>query len=187
MNFAYIDTQSILEQLLAPVRRDVAVQAIPCELDETWKSFEETLGKFKMEFALARNTLTQKTKELNEKRNDLYTLQTVSDNLVSDDLKERVVCMTQEYETNERVADLIQECGELTGRVEAMKRVLMDTCSERYAKFTCFICMDKLVDLYIDPCGHLVCETCWSRTTNKETCPGCRTRIYDVKKMYSLS
>jgi hypothetical protein len=186
MNFAYLDTRSLLESVLAVPQHD-PIPTIPCELGPTWESFSEELGKFKMEFVKAKAELTRNMAELNQKREEINVLKMMIDNINSEGLKEKVVEILDNYESEEGINALTQQCGEITGRLEAMKKVLLNTGAERYARFTCFVCMDKLVDLFIDPCGHVICDSCWVMTKNKDQCPGCRGRMIGVRKIYTMN
>jgi hypothetical protein len=186
MNFAYLDARSLLESVLStpPVE---PVEAVPCTLDQNWTDLGKTLSNFKHEYAKVRVDLSSKLAELAEKKEEVNILKMMLDNVASEDLKERLVTMIDDYEKEQDLDGLQHECGELTGRSQAMKKVLQDTDAERYAKFTCFVCMDRLVDLFIEPCGHVICEPCWARTQNKVTCPGCRTRLNGAKRIFTLS
>ena len=186
MNFAYLDPRSLFETVLATPHHD-PVPTIPCELGPVWDGFSEELSKFKMEFVKARAELTSNMAKLIEKREEINVLKMMIDNINSEGLKEKLVEILDNYESEEGINALTQQCGEITGRLDAMKKVLRDTGADRYARFTCFVCMDKLVDLFIDPCGHVVCDSCWIKTKNRENCPGCRGRIHGVKKIYTLN
>lgn len=186
MNFAYLDARSLLESVLAPPPPE-PVEAIPCELDESWEILGRTLSNFKKEYAKTRVELVSKLGDLNHKREELGILKMMLENVSSDDLKDRISSMIDDYEHEQDLAGLTRECGELTGRSQAMKKVLQDTEPERYGRFTCFVCMERLIDLFIDPCGHVICEPCWARTQNKATCPGCRTRVNGSKRIFTLS
>lgn len=186
MNFAYLDARSLLESVfVAPPPEPI--EPVPCTLDEDWVKLTETLSRFKIEYAKTRRDLMHKTSELNQKKDELSILTMMAENLHSLDLKDRISTMVEDYEHEQDLVTLKQECAELAGRSQAQKKVLQDTDPERYARFTCFVCMERLVDLFIDPCGHVICEPCWSRTQNKTTCPGCRTRIADTKRIFTLS
>jgi hypothetical protein len=186
MNFAYIDPAGLLSDLLRAPPLDT-VAPVPCELDERWKSFEKTLGEFKNEFAKGQVELVQKLSALSEKNEEINLLRMMFDNISSDALKEKLAELIQQYETEEGIDALVQQCGEVRGKIEAQKKVLSETNADRYAKFTCFVCMDRLVDLFFDPCGHVICDGCWSRTQNKRDCPGCRTRLGGIKKIFTMS
>lgn len=189
MNFAYLDPREILERVLqAPPE---PLEPIPCELDERWKNFEEELNKYKHEFATARRDLSLAMAELNIKRDDLLHMRSVIDGMANPRLKETLEKVVDNYEVEEGIDALTQHCRELAGMTNAMERVMKDTNAERYASFTCFVCMDRLVELFIDPCGHVICAPCWARTPVRDVsgpkCPGCRSAVRDAKKIFTLS
>lgn len=185
MNFAYLDARELLGAVLQPP--PPALEPITCELDEKWKNFENELGKFKHELSTAQRDLSQAQAELAIKREDILHMRSVIDGLSDADLKETLAEVVDNHEVEKGIPALTQQCRELMGRVDAMQKVLMDTHAERYASFTCFVCMDRLVNLFLDPCGHVMCERCWARTANKRECPGCRGAIRDPKKIFTLS
>ena len=194
--FAYIDpSQALLELSLealagfAPVpqqTRPLDVPAVPCELDESWKEFEKELGDFKRKFSKEKRELGIKLNELEELQRSVQISKLIIDTVPSEDLKANLVSVIDNYESESGIVALTQQCGVLKGKVEAMQTVLRDTEADRYAKFLCLICQDRLIDLFIDPCGHTVCATCWGSTRIKRSCPGCRTDIQGVKKIFSM-
>jgi hypothetical protein len=185
MNFAYLDAASVLESLIRPPPDPIV--PTPWELDDKWKEFENKLGEFKTEFVKVRAELTRTSAALHEKKEELSVLRMMLENVTSQNLKERLDEMIAEYETVEKVPDLEMKCSTLAGKIGAMKKVMMDTNVERYGKFTCFVCMDRLVDLFIEPCGHVICDPCWVRTVNKDQCPGCRARMIGAKKIFTMN
>lgn len=187
MNFAYLDAQSLIENFTTIPHNYDPVPTIPCDLGPTWEDFAVELGKFKMDFVKARADLTRNMAKLNEKREEINVLTMMIDNIKSASLKEKVVEILDNYESDEGINALTQQCGEIMGRLEAMKKVLLHTGAERYGKFTCFVCMDNLVDLFIDPCGHVICDSCWVKTKNKDQCPGCRGRMEVIKKIFTMN
>ena len=186
MNFAYIDPGGLLSDLLR-VSAAETIRAIPYELDESWKTFETTLGDFKLELAKNQVDLVRNTAILNEKQEEINVLKMMIDNVSSPNLKDTLNNLVDNFESDEGIPALTQQCGEMKGKVEAQKKILNDTNSERYAKFTCFVCMDRLIDVFFDPCGHVMCEPCWARTHNKRECPGCRARTQGVKKIFTMN
>lgn len=185
MNFAYLDAREILGAVLQPP--PPALEPIQCDLDERWKNFEIELGKFKHELATCQRDLSRTQSELAIKREDILHVRSLIDGLADEDLKETLVEVADNHEVVRGIPALTQQCRELMGRVDAMQKVLVFTNADRYASFTCFVCMDRLVDLFLDPCGHVMCERCWSRTPNKRECPGCRGAVRDPKKIFTLS
>ena len=194
--FAYIDpSQAILEMTLeamggfAPIHHQMKpanIPTVPCELDAEWKDFEKELGDFKRKFSKEKRDLGIKLNELEELQKSAQISKLIIDTVPSEDLKAKLISVVDNYESESGIVALTQQCGELKGKVEEMEKVLQDTEAERYAKFLCLICQDRLIDLFIDPCGHTVCATCWTSTRIKRTCPGCRGDIHAVKKIFSM-
>ena len=196
MSYTFINpSQALLELSLealggfAPVpqeTRPLDVPAVPCELDAEWKDFEKELGNFKRLFSKEKRDLGIKLSELEELQRSAQISKLIIDTVPSEDLKAKLVSVVDNYESESGIVALTQQCGEMKGRVEEMEKVLQDTEAERYEKFLCPICQDRCIDLFIDPCGHTVCAPCWTSTRMKRTCPGCRTVIQGVKKIYSM-
>lgn len=176
MNFAYL--AEYVPEPIAP---------IPCELGDNWKNFEKELSKFKKEFATVKRDLAMAQADLYVKRENSTHLRTILGCLSDQDLKTSVENIVDNYEVDSGATALAQQCGELTGKIDEMRKVLKDTDSERYASFICFVCMERPIDLFLDPCGHVMCSCCWTRTTNKLECPGCRGRVHEPKKIFTLS
>ena len=183
MNFAFLEpvTEFCLKSMAVP-----NVTPIPAELDDSWKSFERELGGFKGQYAKARAAVTILHSRLASKQSDINAIEIVNKVVKSDALKSMIAKVVEEYEVNEGIDQLTKDYAEALGRAEAMKKVLMETNSERYARFACFVCMESLVDTLLVPCNHVICERCWVRTRS-EKCPGCRQQVNDVRKMYTLS
>jgi hypothetical protein len=103
----------------------------------------------------------------------------ISDQELQTDVTERVKVFLDAHDIDTRREELAQ----LNGTIKAMEAVLMNTNARKYSQFTCSICMDRLVDTFLDPCGHLACEQCLGRTRTP-ACPMCRTTVTTFKKMF---
>jgi hypothetical protein len=166
---------------------EVPLNPVPCELPAEWKEFEETLGRYKGEYARKRRELSCKMAELEEKTKDVKVLKSTIDGFTDPGLKALVDSLVDKYESDEGISALTLQCRELMGVTNEMQRVMINTLSERYAAFTCFICTERLIDLFVDPCGHVVCSPCWARSgARTNTCPGCRTQVRSVKKIFTM-
>jgi hypothetical protein len=196
MEFAYIDpahallelTRGNFSSIFNEIVPETSIVPEPCELDESWKNFEKDLSNFKLKFKITSQELSQKVVELRDLEKSSQISKLIIENVDSDDLKAKLVAVIDSYESEKGLHALTQQCGKLKGQVEAMRQVLADTNAERYAQFTCFICMERNIELFIDPCGHVVCEHCWTQTRDKRKCPGCRTTVIGagVKKIFTI-
>jgi hypothetical protein len=189
---AYADIDANLALLeafsagLAPVDQEPYVPEVPYELDESWKRFEKDLGNFKLKLKNEAVSLTSKMGILDELNKNINVSKMIADNITNDELKAKLLSIIDKYESDEGISALTQQCGELKGKIEAMKNVLKGTNPERYAKFTCFVCMERLVDLFIDSCGHVICEPCWVNTRDKRHCPACRGNVAGAKRIFTM-
>lgn len=70
----------------------------------------------------------------------------------------------------------------LLGRVAALERQvgrLIDASPRR-----CGVCMDDLVDIRCEPCGHeLLCSACYARLPKPARCPFCRAPIASTQEV----
>jgi len=197
MSYAYLDpSRAVIEMALeslggfsmvSSTRNDVPeIPPVPHELDEAWSLFEKDLGNFKQNFAKVRRDMNVTLARIQDIHKSTSIAKLIVDNISSEDLKTRIASSIEDFETQEDLDSLTRHYAELRGQYDAMKKVLENTDAERYAKFTCFICMDRLVDLFLDPCGHVVCEPCWANTRDKRQCPGCRTHVHGSKKIFNM-
>jgi hypothetical protein len=153
------------------------------ELSEDWKSFEDVLGKFKQEYVTTLAQLKIQEEAIIKLKNDV-TLLTESLNAVRNrDFYDDIKVSIEKFKSRNDYDKKNDEFLNLAGKVKAMENVLTATNAKRYNKFTCSICMDSLVDTFLDPCGHLICKTCLVRSLATQ-CPMCRTPIVP-KKIYS--
>ena len=100
MNFAYIDTRSLLESVLVPPPTE-PIEALPFELDQKWKEFEAQLGEFKSEFAKARADYAQKYADLGEKKEEINVLKMMIENVSSPGLKQKLIDLVDNHESEE--------------------------------------------------------------------------------------
>ena len=96
-----------------------------------------------------------------------------------DQLKEIV----GQFDRDEGITELAAQIKEKTERLLGIKKVFeLCTESDIMSKYMCFLCLDRTVQIFIDPCGHVICEECSRRTLS--SCAFCRGRIVQFKKMY---
>jgi rubrerythrin len=157
------------------------------ELSDDWKEFETVLGDKKKEYVSMKHEVAALYAELALKSQQLETLQKLQEKLEgSDDLKAKMDDMIYSFKTEQDIPAIKQNIAALLGKVQAVEKVLTNTNAVNYAKFQCFVCMERYVDVFLDPCGHMMCGTCWL-LTNSKNCPGCRTVVKSPKKIFTLN
>lgn len=172
--------------LLADLLQDVLVDTPPvpeAELSEDWVEFEQTLGKFKDDYIKNLREYRQASHTLTKMKNDLKILDNLTKIITTRDIRQQVITWAEEYRSHPDFERYQERINALGGKVRAMERVLVNTNASRYTQFTCSICMDRYVDTFIDPCGHLACNTCLSQTQTAG-CPMCRGQVRELKRMF---
>lgn len=93
--------------------------------------------------------------------------------------------LVKEYSASIDIDALKQECRHMRAVSLKMKKVLENTNAEQQTKFQCFVCMDRYVDIFFDPCGHVMCSACWNRS-QRASCPACRQQARP-KRIYTMN
>jgi len=163
----------------------VDIPPIECELSDEWKEFENELGKFKAEFKRTVREHDVKKFAIDNINKRTVVSKLIANKVEDDDLKAKLLSVIDNHESEAGLDTLTQQCGELRGKYEAMSKVLTNTHSERYDRFICPICCECFIDLFIDPCGHVICDHCWLSTRDKRHCPMCKGNC-STKKIYTI-
>jgi len=169
-----------LQPTSAPVEEDTP----EVELSEDWNVFGEELANYQRKFALCLKELRDVEVELKRKNAELSALIEMEKKVLSRDLKASLQSIISDYQSNEKISEFEDTVKLLKGRCKSMKIVLENTNPEQMIKYQCFVCMDKGVDTFLDPCGHVLCSACWRRNRTN-SCPACRNTA-QPKKIYLL-
>jgi hypothetical protein len=91
--------------------------------------------------------------------------------------------LVEQFDKDECITEIAEELKIKTERLLGMKKVF-ELCSECdiMSKYMCFLCLDRTVQVLVDPCGHVICDECSKR--NLSSCPFCRGRIHQFKRMF---
>jgi hypothetical protein len=194
MQFSYLDGQENLDSIMGTILNSLTHRladptpddtAPEIELPDDWKTFNETLTSYQRKYNLTVKEARETEMELVRKRSELKALKDAEKVLQDSPLKTKLTDMIAEFERVEEVDNFEHLLESLRGTCKSMKKVLENTNPEHLSKFQCFVCMDRSVDTFLDPCGHVLCTTCWRRNTSR-VCPGCRASVHP-KKIYLLS
>ena len=88
------------------------------------------------------------------------------------------------FRTEEKVDELEQVLTEIDKKRDEYKsvfRILKDV--ETHNIYCCFLCLERNVTVFMDPCGHLMCETC-EKKLGGSSCPFCRSSVKHFRKMF---
>ena len=153
------------------------------ELSEEWKNFEIILGKHKHEYVKTLAKLKIQEEAVNKLSNDITALNNCMSSVQSKDFYDEIKSLVDDFKLKNNYTEKVEECAQIAGKVKSMENALVHTNARRYNQFTCSICMDRLIDTFLDPCGHVICRTCHVKSLSS-LCPICRTNI-NAKKIYS--
>jgi hypothetical protein len=92
--------------------------------------------------------------------------------------------LIEQFDKDEGITKYAEELKEMTKKMLAMRSVF-SLCADTdiMSNYMCFLCLERPVDVFIDPCGHVICKTCSDRSA-LNMCPYCRAQVRQYKKMY---
>ena len=164
----------------------ITVEPADVQLDQEWSDFEKTLTEFKMKYFKAKCDLSKIIVAISRKKDELGVIKYAINNVHREDTVDLLKSVYEKTSNSTDMENLYDQASKLAGTCKAMKKILADTNTENFNKFTCSICTENLVDIFIDPCGHVFCEGCLSKTTNKTHCPVCRTQMNALKRIFTV-
>ena len=107
------------------------------------------------------------------------------------DLKESLSKTVREFEENNPLEEIRESIAYQKAVCRAKGEALENTNAEQQSRFQCFVCMERYIDKFLDPCGHVICDQCWARTTttptNGDKCPGCRAPVRRARKIFTMN
>ena len=157
---------------------------------DDFKEFKD-IAKNLNEFRLQSLALKQRWRELSNRvksyEDELVKIDEVSRFLTSDeDWQKRVLEVKDEYIKKVQYDKAKEELTTLESQRAASETISKEFKVELSQGFTCAICYENSVSLFLDPCGHMTCGPCWSKVTCRagvKLCPCCRTAATG-KKIY---
>ncbi len=170
-------------RLLQP---SIVIEAEHVELDESWREFEKDLSAFKAEYHAERIELSKLLGILNKHRDELSLIKHTINNTYNTETTDLLREVYKKRSEDSKIEEIEQKSAFVYGKVKAMKKILHDTNAEKFNRFLCSICMDNMIDTFLDPCGHVFCESCLIKTVNRTNCPGCRSVVNQPKKIYTI-
>jgi hypothetical protein len=86
----------------------------------------------------------------------------------------------EQFQKEECVDDIKHDIQETTKRFQMLRRVL--NVSDIGEQYMCFTCLQRRVDTFLYPCGHVMCTIC--SVSIRDMCPFCRCANITKCKMF---
>lgn len=196
MQFSYLEGVDPLDTIMGTLIHNIShriqesrapvEETVPeVELSDDWKTFSATLAEYQKRYISSIKELRDTETELKRKKAELNALLGAEQQVQNRELKTSLSQLITAHQERENIQEFEQTVKVLKGQTQAMKHVLENTNPEQILKYQCFVCMDKSIDTFLDPCGHVLCSGCWRRNRNG-VCPACRN-VAEPKKIYLLS
>ena len=123
---------------------------------------------------------------LHAKKEKASHILTVMDKLGNKDVKyvEILSQLIEQFDKDEGISVLAEELKEKTTKMISMRNVF-SLCKDAdvMSNYMCFVCLERPVTEFIDPCGHVICEQCSVRSA-LHVCPFCRGSVRQYRKMF---
>ena len=110
----------------------------------------------------------------------------VLDKLGNKDVKyvEMLREVVEQFDRDECITEDAEKLKEKTTKMLSLRNVF-SLCKDAdvMSAYMCFVCLERPVDVFIDPCGHVICEQCSVRSA-LHVCPFCRGSVRQYRKMF---
>lgn len=92
--------------------------------------------------------------------------------------------LIEQFDEDEGITDDAAVLKEKTIKMLSIRNVF-SLCKDAdvMSNYMCFVCLERPVTMFIDPCGHVICEQCSTRSS-LHVCPFCRGSVRQYRKMF---
>jgi hypothetical protein len=92
--------------------------------------------------------------------------------------------VVEQFDRDERITEDAEKLKQKTTELLSIRNVF-SLCKDAdvMSNYMCFICLERPVTEFIDPCGHVICEHC-SKRSALNVCPFCRGSVRQYRKMF---
>jgi hypothetical protein len=110
----------------------------------------------------------------------------VLDKLGNKDVKyvEMLRDVVEQFDRDECITEDAEKLKEKTTEMLSIRNVF-SLCKDAdvMSNYMCFVCLERPVTEFIDPCGHVICDQCSTRSS-LHVCPFCRGSVRQYRKMF---
>jgi hypothetical protein len=123
---------------------------------------------------------------MHAKKEKASLMLSVLDKLGNKDVKyvELLHEVVEQFDRDECITEDAEKLKEKTIEMLSLRNVF-SLCKDAdvMSSYMCFVCLERPVNVFIDPCGHVICEQCSERSA-LHVCPFCRGSVRQYRKMF---
>jgi rubrerythrin len=184
MQYADLDDQAysyqldidLLQTMGKPISHDEGVRFLQLKTD-----LQQTMIEYKgltdsiIDSTIHYDILSQKLLKVKRIMNELDPSPLFGEQL------ETLISTFRKEEKIDELEAALKDIDKKRAEYKSIFRILKDV--ETHNIYCCFLCLERNVTIFIDPCGHLMCETC-EKKLGGSSCPFCRSSVKLFKKMF---
>jgi hypothetical protein len=146
----------------------------------------DTLDSLKKEYLDVVAEVLTGYMNMHAKKEKASLMLSVLDKLGNKDVKyvELLREVVEQFDRDECITEDAEKLKEKTIEMLSLKNVF-SLCKDAdvMSSYMCFVCLERPVTEFIDPCGHVICEQC-SKRSALHVCPFCRGSVRQYRKMF---
>jgi len=123
---------------------------------------------------------------LESKKEKASQMLSILDKLGNKDVKyvDLLSQVIDQFDQDEQITESAEKLEEKTRKMLSIRNVF-SLCKEAdvMSSYMCFVCLERPVNVFLDPCGHVICQTCSDRISIR-VCPFCRSPVRQCQKMF---
>jgi len=123
---------------------------------------------------------------MHAKKEKASLMLSVLDKLGNKDVKyvELLREVVEQFDRDECITEDAEKLKEKTTKMLSIRNVF-SLCKDAdvMSAYMCFVCLERPVTEFIDPCGHVICDQCSVRSA-LHVCPFCRGSVRQFRKMF---
>ena len=166
----------LLQTLGKPISHDEGVRFLQLKTD---------LQQAMTEYKQLNDSIIDSTKQYDNLAQKLRNVKRIMNELdpspvFAKQLEQLIATFRKEEKIDELEAAL-NDIDKKRAEYKSIFRILKDV--ETHNIYCCFLCLERNVTIFVDPCGHLMCETC-EKKLGGSSCPFCRSSVKLFRKMF---
>jgi len=146
----------------------------------------DTLDNLKKEYLDVVSEVLVGYMDLHSKKQKVSNMMCILDKLGNNDVKyvHMLKEVIEQFDQDECITEDSEKLNEKTAKMLSIRNVF-SLCKDAdvMSNYMCFVCIERPVTMFIDPCGHVICEQC-SKLSAVHTCPFCRGSVRQCRKMF---